>query len=70
MIYKAIVKDRETKMFITIESEYSKKSNFIRDLKNSGYIVNPLKIKPCQVFDYIMNHTNCNPEDWKINKLP
>lgn len=67
MLYKAIVKDKETKELIIIESEYDKKIDFINDLKGNGYLVNPSKVKKAEVFNYIIDNTNCNKWDWEEN---
>ena len=67
MLYKAIVKDKQTKELKIIESEYDTKKDFIRDLRGNGYMVNPLKVKKAKVFDYIIEHTNCNVWDWREN---
>jgi hypothetical protein len=68
MLYSAIVKDKESKRRIVIrEQEYPNKSEFIHDLRHNGYAVNPLKVKKSKVFDYIMEHTNYLPWDWKEN---
>ena len=67
MLYKAIVKDKQTKELIIIESEYDKKIDFINDLRGNGYMVNPLKVKKAEVFNYIMDNTNCNKWDWEEN---
>lgn len=67
MLYKAIVKDKQTKELIIIESEYDKKIDFINDLRGNGYMVNPLKVKKAEVFNYIINNTNCNKWDWEEN---
>lgn len=71
MLFKAFVKDKETKKYIFIKSEYTKKADFIYDLKSNGYAVNPNKVKPAEVFDWIIDNTNWEPKDWKyINKIP
>jgi hypothetical protein len=67
-LYKAIIKNRQTKETSIIESEYNSKIEFINDLRKNGYMVNPLKVKKADVFDYIMNNTNCNEWNWKENK--
>ena len=70
-MYKAIVTDKKEKRRVVIESEYNTKTEFIHDLRANGYTVNPIKVKTKEVFEYIMNHTNCNPWDWKeINAVP
>lgn len=63
--YSAAVKDKGRTVFIT-EQEYATKTDFIRDLRRNGYQVNPQKVKTARTFDYIVNHTNCNPWDWKL----
>ena len=67
--YSAIVKDGIRTVFIE-NQEYQTKADFIRDLRHNGYQVNPKKVKPSDVFDYIMNHTNCNSWDWDIKAVP
>ena len=68
--YKALVKDKLTKGIVIIESEYNCKKDFIQDLRSNGYSVDSNKVKEKEVFDYIINNTNCNPWDWKeINKI-
>lgn len=65
--FKAIVKDKQTKQLVIIESEHETKTEFIQDLRSNGYMVNPYKVKVAEVFDYIMNTTNCEEWDWKEN---
>lgn len=65
--YSAVVKDYSKFVFIT-NQEYRTKADFIRDLRSNGYKVDPLKVKPSRVFDYIVNHTNCNPWDWRLTE--
>lgn len=65
--YKALVK-YEGKATI-IEAEYNTKKEFIEDLKRNGYKVNPLKVKEVELFDYIVNNTNCSEDAWKIKKI-
>lgn len=67
--YSAMVKDGDRIVFIK-NQEYSTKADFIHDLRSNGYQVNPRKVKPSDVFDYIMGHTNCNPWDWDIKAVP
>ena len=70
-IYKAIVTDKRTRIKSIIECEYNTKAEFIHDLRKNGYSVNPIKAKTKEVFDYIMDNTDCNPWDWKeINAIP
>lgn len=64
-LYSAVVKDGSRTVFIT-NQEYQTKADFIHDLRRNGYKVNPLKVKTSRTFDYIINHTDCNPWDWKL----
>lgn len=65
--YKALVK-YEGKATI-IEAEYRTKKEFIEDLNRNGYKVNPLKVKEADLFDYIINNTDCSEDAWKIKKI-
>lgn len=65
--YSAIVKDGDRAVVIK-DQEYKNKSDFVKDLRRNGYKVDPRKVKPSVVFDYIINHTNCNPWDWKLTE--
>ena len=67
--YSAVVKDGNRIVFIK-NQEYKSKADFISDLRHNGYKVNTKKVKTAEVFDYIMNHTNCNPWDWDITEVP
>lgn len=67
--YSAVVKDGNRLVFIK-NQEYARKDDFIHDLRCNGYKVNPKKVKPSDVFEYILNHTNCNPWDWDLSKVP
>ena len=70
-MYKAIVTDKADGRKVVIESNAYSKTDFIHDLRRNGYSVNPAKVKTKEVFDYIMQNTNCNPWDWKeINTVP
>lgn len=65
--YSAICKDG-SRTVIFEHQEYPSKVDFVRDLRKNGYKVNPRKVKPAIVFDYIMNHTNCEPWDWYLTE--
>lgn len=67
--YSAIVKDNNRLVFIK-NQEYKCKADFINDLRHNGYKVNPKKVKESALFDYIMNHTNCESWDWALTKIP
>ena len=65
--YKALVFDKESKTLLIVEISQTTKKKAIKDLRNNGYRVNEIKVKKEEVFDYIMNNTNCYPWDWEIN---
>lgn len=67
--YSAVVKDGARVVFIK-NQEYQRKADFIHDLRANGYKVNPKKVKPADVFEYILNHTNCAPWDWDLKEIP
>lgn len=67
--YSAMVKDGN-RIVIIKNQEYPTKADFVHDLRCNGYQVNPRKVKPSDVFDYIMDHTNCNPWDWDLKAVP
>lgn len=68
-LYSALVKDGNRIVFIK-NQEYNTKAEFIRDLRCNGYKVNPKKVKPADVFEYILEHTNMNPWDWDLTNVP
>lgn len=47
MLYSAVVKDKydNNKVKFIKNQEYSRKSDFIRDLRSNGYAVNPLAVQ-------------------------
>lgn len=67
--YSAIVKDGQRAVIIR-DQDYPNKAEFIHDLRANGYKVNPKKVKPSDVFDYICDHTDMNPWDWDLKKVP
>lgn len=67
--YKAIVKNKETGERTIIKSDYNSKKDFLKDLRSNGYAVSDCKVKEEKLFDYILETTNCSPEDWKNTKL-
>lgn len=66
MLFKAMVKNENGKLEI-IGNESKSKTQFIKDLRKNGYKVDPVKVKKAEVFDYILDNTNCNEWDWKEN---
>ena len=67
--YSANVKDNGRTVFIE-NQEYRTKAEFIHDIRCHGYSLNPLEVKPSDVFDYIVNHPNCDSWDWKLKVVP
>lgn len=67
--YSAMVKDGQ-RVVIIRDQDYPNKAEFIHDLRANGYRVNPKKVKPADVFDYICDHTDMNPWDWDLKKVP
>lgn len=68
--YSAFVKDKSTGKHIKLRGDYNTKAEFIHDLRRNGYSVNPMKVKPSEIFNYIVTHTNMQEWDWKIKSLP
>lgn len=67
--YCAIVKDGQ-RVVIIRDQDYPNKAAFIHDLRANGYRVNPKKVKPSGVFNYICDHTDMNPWDWDLKEVP
>ena len=68
-LYSAMVKDGK-RVVIIRNQDYPNKAEFIHDLRANGYKVNPKKVKPSDVFSYICDHTDMNPWDWDLKKVP
>ena len=56
MMYKAIATDKNTGETTVIETEATSKNDFIQDLRNNGYSVNPIKVHRSDKFDWILNN--------------
>lgn len=67
--YSAVVKDG-SRVVIIRNKQYPSKAAFIQDLRGNGFKVNPQKVKPSGLFDYIMEHTNCESWDWALQEIP
>lgn len=67
--YKALVYDKLAMKYVVIEDSFCTKAEFIKELRRTGYRVNPDKVKPAHIFDYILNNTNMNSWDWNIRKI-
>lgn len=63
--FKAFV-TREDGSKTTITSDYSNKKDFITDLRNNGYKVNPKKVREQIIFDYITEHTDMSLLDFEM----
>lgn len=70
MLYKALVTDKETKEKLFIEFDSPTKKQFIQDLRLNGYSVSDQKVKKSEVYNWILNNTNCQEEDWYFNEIP
>lgn len=64
-MFSAWVKDKNTKEYLRIDSEYKTKTDFISDLRSNGYSVSSYRVKEKVEFDRIINETDCNIWDWK-----
>ena len=70
MKYKALVTDIVTKERIILEDDCKTKKQFLEFIRSNGYSVSDLKVKKADVWDWIVNETNCYPEDWYFNEIP
>lgn len=66
MLFKALVKNKDTGEVTTIESDYSSKSDFINDLKHNGYSVH--RAEPKELYDFVIDNSNGNKWDWETAK--
>lgn len=69
-MYSALVYRRDGQLVFIRDIEVQSKAAFIHDLRHNGYRVNPRRVKPSEVFDYILDHTDCNPWDWDLKEVP
>ena len=65
--YSALVKEGNRRQIVA-NKEYKTKTEFISELRNRGYKVNPKMVKTAEIFDYIMRNTA--PWDWSIKEIP
>ena len=70
MKFKAVVTNKETKERKIIEADCKSKKQFLEDLRNNGYSVSDRKVKKAEVWNWIINETNCQEEDWYFNTIP
>lgn len=66
--WTASVVDKQTGKRVWLTQQYATKKEFMDDLKRNGYTYNPNRIKPTDVFYFIVKETNCYLEDWKKYK--
>ena len=66
MLFKALVKNKDTGEVTTIESDYSSKSDFMNDLKRNGYSVH--LAEPKELYDFVADNFNGNKWEWEIAK--
>ena len=66
MIYKAFVKDNLTNKRTFLEYDYPNKKQFAHDIRANGYSVS--RIEPKELYDFMLDHTNCTPSEWKAAK--
>ena len=70
--FSAVVKDsfNDNKVVFIENQEYATKTDFIKDLRNNGYKVNPKKVKTAELFSYIVENTNMYKWDWDLKEIP
>lgn len=56
-MYKALVKDKDTKKLSVVEFEQTNITEFNRDLRSNGYTIQHSCTK--EKYDLILEHTNC-----------
>ena len=62
MMYKAFVRDTETKRRLFMEHDYPSKKEYARELRANGYSVT--RIEPKALYDFVLEHTNCRLAEW------
>lgn len=65
--YSALVKDGNRRRIVA-NKEYKRKTDFIKDLREVGYKVNPKRVKEADLFEYITKHTA--PWNWELKEIP
>ena len=68
--YKTLATDKQTGERVTIEREYNTKQEFIADVRRNGYKVNAKRTKETNLYNWIIENTNCNERDWEIRSIP
>lgn len=62
--YSALVHDKETGKPSVVTRVCQSKDRFVNELRAEGYRVDYNRVKPKNVFDYIVNNTAATPTDW------
>ena len=65
--YSALVKDGNRRNIVA-NKEYKRKTDFIKDLREAGYKVNPKRVKEADLFEYITRYTA--PWNWELKEIP
>lgn len=68
-LYSALVYDKKIP-FIFLFKRYQNKAEFVRVLRERGFKVNPLMVKPSKLFFYILGHPSYNHDMWKLRSIP
>lgn len=75
-LYKAFVRDKETRRCSELVMEYSSKKEFIEDIHGNGYTIYRNHIKEADLYDWIDDRTAyIDDEDeyaayWKFTEIP
>lgn len=64
MLYKGIVKDKITKKTDIGMLECDNKKSFIKNFRMNGYSVDVKRVKKAEVFDAIIDYTDCEDFTW------
>jgi len=68
--FSAFVTDAQTGKKEVVTSLYRNKSDFIKDLRGNGYKVDANKVKPSDVYNFILDNTDANDQAWKyVNEV-
>jgi hypothetical protein len=61
--FKAVATSYEGERKI-IQADAKNKTEFIKEARKNGFKINPFKVKDSELFNFIMDETNCNEWDW------
>lgn len=68
-LFKALVTDTQDGTKFFIEFEAKNKKTFIEEMQLNGYKVFYNKVEEKAVYDWIMENTNADAQNWKNYKL-